>query len=208
MSLLFRRSPYIVIGLTTVFATVLSCTKLDYKYVASAYFVILFILMWMYRNPNRRPTDKSYIYSPSDGKVMNVTEDDDYYTVRTFLSPLDVHVQYTPYDGIISSIKHTPGAFNLAYLEKAKENERLTTTIKTDIGDIQVIQIAGLIFRRAINFHNPGDKIKLGQQLGMIKFSSRVDTIIPKKGVHMLVKKGDILQGGLTKMAKITGSNR
>ena len=201
-TLLVGESPLIVGFITVLFIAALLCTR--NKEFIPIYIIVILALALMYRNPIRTPTDPSYIYSPSDGKVMSIRDNGDTYTINTFLSPLDVHVQYAPIDGVITKITHTPGGYKPADTKAADNNERLTTYLRTRIGTIQVHQIAGLLFRRAVSFYNRGYHLQLGQQMGMIKLSSRVDTVLPKRGVKILVKEGDHLQGAITKIAHIS----
>lgn len=99
---------------------------------------------------------------------------------------------------------HQDGSYNFANSNKATENEKLISTIQTNIGTIKVIQIAGFIFRRISNFVNINDTINIGQPIGMIKLSSRVDIIFPKKNIKLLVKENDRLIGGITKIGRIS----
>jgi phosphatidylserine decarboxylase len=121
-----------------------------------------------------------------------------------FLSLADVHIQFAPYNGKIINMVHQDGSYNFANSNKATENEKLISTIQTNIGTIKVIQIAGFIFRRISNFVNINDTINIGQPIGMIKLSSRVDIIFPKKNIKLLVKENDRLIGGITKIGRIS----
>lgn len=202
-SLLFQQSPNLIITITVL--SIILATYKDYTLVLASYLFILLILYWMYRNPDRDLTPKSpnYIYSPADSKVTFIKETDEYYLISTFLSPKDVHVQYIPYKSTVLYTNHIKGPKFPAFLEKSRRNERMITSLQSDIGTIKVVQIAGILLQRVVSFVNKGDHLKTGNRLGMIKFGSRVDIYIPKNRVKILVKKGDQIIGGVTKIAKV-----
>jgi phosphatidylserine decarboxylase len=163
------------------------------------------LLYAFYRDPDidHNIFNKNHIYSPANGKILKIVETYKYYLITIFLNLHNVHIQYIPYDGVIKNIKHIPGKYYLASSDCADNNEKMITTIKTDIGYIYVIQIAGKLVRRIVNFNNINDTLKVGDKLGIIKFGSRVDIQIPKHKVKLLVKQNDIIHGGVTKIAKI-----
>lgn len=167
--------------------------------------IIICFLIWFYRVPtiNVNKLTKEFIYSPSGGTITDIEELNDNYRISSFLSPLDIHVQFYPYDGKIIKQKYYQGQFNPAFYKKSKYNERMETELLTSIGIIKIIQIAGVFVRRIKTFNEIGDNVKLGELLGLIKFGSRVDLIIPKNKIELLVKKGEKIYPGITKIAKI-----
>lgn len=133
------------------------------------------------------------IVSPCDGKVLRVIQHDNgWLQVAVFLNIHNVHVQYFPIAGKIKSITHKPGTFHAAYLfEKSQHNERMETVLATEIGDVHVVQIAGLVARRIVAFHKPEHVVKRGEPMGLIKFGSRVDVWLPKHRLSQVhVKEG------------------
>lgn len=156
------------------------------------------------RSPNIAAMDRSLVVSPCDGKVLRIQEHPETDTVQVamFLNVHNVHVQYAPMAGRIVSIHHKPGEFQPAYLfEKSQYNERVETTLETDIGRVGIVQIAGLLARRILPFHKPGARLVRGEPLGLIKFGSRVDVHLPRARVQVLVKEGDRVRIG-TPLAK------
>jgi len=202
-SLLFSESESLVRG-TTFFFIILT-TKFSIKKTSIFYILIMAFLYWFYRSPERvhHSNSKEFIFSACDGRIIEIMESDDHYRVATFLSPFNVHVQYYPYDGTIAKKTYKKGTFTPAFYKKSKHNERMELTINTDIGNIVVIQIAGVFVKRIVAFHNTGDTVTQGEHLGLIKFGSRVDVIIPKKNTKLLVKEGDNIKGGITKLASV-----
>lgn len=125
--------------------------------------------------------------------------------IVSFLSVLDVHVQCAPVDGVIGKHLYYEGSFHpAAFLEKSRDNERCMTTFTTQSGkEIYVVLIAGLLARKIMIFPEYDDgeqKINRGDKYAIIKFGSRVDTIIPA-GYKINIKIGDSLTGGSTVLA-------
>lgn len=164
------------------------------------------MLCVFYRLPKRlkpRYVD-SIITSPSDGKILKISETNDgYYKIAIYLSPLDVHIQWYPVDGIIKNTLYKKGVFNLAYvLEKSDYNERMSTIIQSNKGVVRVDQIAGQVARRIVNWSISNSYVKRGNLMGMIKLSSRVDIYLPKNKVKLFVNENDRVTGKLSAIAQ------
>ena len=145
--------------------------------------------------------------APSDGVVKSVIDVNDTTThVAIYLNIFDAHVQWSPVDGEIISVRRKEGQFHPAYLlEKSKYNERVETTIFSPYleDEITVVQIAGQVARRIVNTKRSHDKVRRGDILGMIKLSSRVDLFLPTKKLRLLVNEGDRLLGNKTIIGEI-----
>ena len=162
---------------------------------------LLSILIIFFRVPKINTIiDNNTITSPAFGKIKKITINHTLRIVRIsiFLSLTDPHIQYIPYDGYILNQTYKVGTFKPAFMfEKSKYNERMTHIIKTKIGEIKVIQIAGIIARNIISFVKINENVKKGDKLGMIKFGSRVDIIVPKlNNMKILVKENTYIKGG------------
>jgi phosphatidylserine decarboxylase len=122
--------------------------------------------------------------------------------VVTFLSVFDVHVQKVPASGEVVASRYSAGRKVAAFRANAGEvNEQHLTVIRRAGGDlIGVRQIAGLLARRVVCYLAVGDRVERGQPLGLIKFGSRVDLLVPAS-YRLLVKKGDRLRNGATPVA-------
>ncbi len=177
--------------------------------------VIAFILtvfsLFFFRNPDRKcPNDENIILSPGDGTVLEIaTEENDYIghdarVVRIFLSIFNVHVQRSPINGVIHSIRYRKGRFLPAMDCKAHSvNEQNIIDIEGKSGvKCQVIQIAGIIARRIVCWCAQNDHVKGGQTIGLIRFGSQVNIYIPS-AVEIKVQKGQRVKGGVTTIGEI-----
>lgn len=192
-SLFPRESPYIAISLVIIFIFLYVEVK-KYYYIP---IIIFFLMIIFYRDYNVNPTSDDYIMSPADGKVIKVTDNE----VNIFLNVHNIHVQKSPIQGKITNIDYNQGSFNPAgMLEKSEDNEQMIFTIQGDNKQVKVSLIAGVLVRRIHSFVKVGDSVKQGQNLGMIKFGSRVD--IEFENVRVLVKEGDRVSF-TTKIAKV-----
>lgn len=153
------------------------------------------------------------LVAPADGKVLAVEEvpsellgGERLQRVITFLSAFDVHVQRCPASGEVVRTEFTPGAKVAAFRSDAGEvNERLLTLIRTPSGDIiGVQQIAGLMARRVVGYLEAGDRVERGDHLGLIKFGSRVDLLVPV-GYRVRVRPADRVRAGETVMVRAPG---
>ena len=170
----------------------------------------LLVLMF-FRNPRRRYEGPgSTVLAPADGLVTRVDEVEDSAVapgrlrrVVTFLSVFDVHVQRLPASGevVVSSLR--PGRKVAAFRHDAGEvNEGHLSVLRLPDGAlIGIRQIAGLFARRVVCHLRPGERRTRGELMGLIKFGSRVDLIVPP-GYRILVKPGDRVRNGETPMAE------
>ncbi len=201
------------------FSIVLIIVAFLIKFIFLRVFLILIALLlssftlYFFRDPEREtPEGKDLIISPADGKVFLIREFfenefifDDAIQVSIFMSPLNVHVNRIPISGEVKFLRYVPGKYIVAFDEKSSENnERKTIGIETEDGvKVLVKQIAGFIARRIVCEVGKNDKVKTGQRYGMIKFGSRVDVIMPKDKVEILVSIGQKVKAGEKIIAKI-----
>jgi phosphatidylserine decarboxylase len=179
-------------------------------WIAAAGCLLLAAFMaFFFRDPKRAcPEDDTLIISPADGRVVVVTpvepdKKDSPTQISIFLSPLDVHINRSPIAGEILDVTYKPGAFHVASLDIASvENEQNVITIKGKMVTVLVRQIAGVLARRVVLWTKAGDRVTLGQKIGLMKFSSRMDVIVPD-GVEVLVRKGDRVRAGITPLARV-----
>ena len=166
------------------------------------------------RTPDREPyTDPDLVVAPADAKVMSVGPAEagvgpvgEWQHIVTFLSAADVHVNRTPYGGVVRSVTYRPGRFLPAYTaESGAENERSEVTIVRHVdGEERVLvfrQIVGIMARRVVTRVEPGDRLLTGQRIGLMKFGSRMDVFVPPE-VEVLVAKGDRTVAGETPIAR------
>jgi phosphatidylserine decarboxylase len=142
-----------------------------------------------FRDPNRTPPAKdNVVISPADGKVIIVKEvqannfvEGDAWQISIFMSPIDVHVNRIPIDGVVEYLQYFKGEYLVAFHDKAdKRNERTEIGITSKFGKVFFTQVAGLVARRIVNELSVGDTVEMGNRFGMIKFGSRVDVVVSK----------------------------
>ncbi|MBN2742687.1 MAG: phosphatidylserine decarboxylase family protein [Marinilabiliaceae bacterium] len=164
-----------------------STTALTVSLVASL--PLLLIVLNFFRFPKIEPmhNDRAVI-SPADGKVVVIEEVEETEYLKTrciqvsvFMSPLNVHINWFPINGIVKYFRHHNGRFQAAYLPKSStENERTTVVLEHKNGkQILVRQVAGALARRIVCYANEGDMAKQSEQMGFIKFGSRLDIYFP-----------------------------
>ena len=167
--------------------------------------LLLFIISF-FRIPSRKLTlDDSLIVAPADGKVVVIEEvyDEEYFKekrlqVSIFMSPANVHVNRNPISGEVVYNKYHKGKYLVAWHPKSStENERHSVVIKRGEKSILVKQIAGALAKRIVNYLNTGETVKQCNELGFIKFGSRVDLLLPL-GTKVNVALGEKVKGGVT----------
>ncbi len=171
--------------------------------------------LYFFRDPERvAPVRPGLVLAPADGRVTGVTMavppeelglgPAPRMRIAIFLSVLDVHVNRSPVDGVVTRIAYRHGAFVNASLDKASvDNERNALAIRLADGrDLAVVQIAGLIARRILCDAREGDMLRAGDRFGIIRFGSRTDVYLPD-GVRPLVLEGQTMIGGETVLADL-----
>jgi len=161
--------------------------------------ILLLFSAWFFRDPERRPPEGAgIIVSPADGKVVAVNDGPTAPGLAIFLNVFDVHVNRSPIAGRVESVRYTEGRFLAAFDQRAGEaNERNDIVVAGTGGTVCVSQIAGLIARRIICKVKPGDRLEAGQRVGLIRFGSRTDLVLPP-GARVSVRVGDRVKGGET----------
>ncbi len=173
--------------------------------------VVLVLTVRFFRVPIWRKTtiEENAVLSPADGIVAANEEvlEDEYFNEKRrqlsiFMSIYDVHINFFPFDGEVTYYKYHPGKFLLAFNPKSStDNEHNTIILKDTKGrEILVRQIAGFVARRIVCELQPGDEAVVGEELGMIRFGSRVDVFLPLDA-EVKVKIGDKTTGKETVLA-------
>ena len=165
--------------------------------------ILALFVLWFFRDPERvPPTGEGLVMSPADGRVTAVESGAGGGRVSIFLSLFDCHVNRAPVSGQVTEKCHTAGRFRPAWDARASsENERNHLVIRSARGDYAVTQVAGVLARRIVCPKRVGDRVELGERIGMIRFGSRTDLHLPG-GVAPLVSVGDRVWGGLTIVAR------
>jgi phosphatidylserine decarboxylase len=166
--------------------------------------------LWFFRDPNRTvPQGPGLIVSPGDGRVEEAewieTTSGSRFRISIFLSVVDVHVNRTPIGGTVTLSEYREGGFlNAMNAESAVLNEQTLVTIEDGVYSVSFKQIAGLLARRIVCDLKTGDVVERGQRMGMIKFGSRVDVLMPAE-VELRVKPGDHVKGGVSVLGVLPG---
>jgi phosphatidylserine decarboxylase len=174
-------------------------------WVAAAPFVLVACFsLWFFRDPDRNPPPGPGVVSPADGLVLSVTEEEDERFLKTrarkisiFMSVWSVHVNRAPLAGVVEDVRYEPGRFFKAHLEKSsRENEHNAILLRTaDEDRIVFVQIAGVIARRIACWVSPGDEVRRGQRVGLIRFGSRLDVYLPLEA-RVKVRPGEKVRAG------------
>lgn len=167
--------------------------------------ILTAFIMYFFRDPERFIPPKSHVVvSPADGRILYVKKEEnsefsenEVIKISIFMNIFNVHVNRVAIAGTVKKIIYQPGKFYAADTEKAElHNENCTSVIETSNGTtIVVVQIAGLIARRIINWLEVGDIIDKGTRMGLIRFGSRVDLYLPANTV-IAVEKGQKVRAG------------
>ncbi|MBT3406249.1 phosphatidylserine decarboxylase family protein [Candidatus Woesearchaeota archaeon] len=195
-----------------------------------AILILVFLLFWKFyflRNPDRITPEGNNVVSPADGKVVRVLKinndkiiekgllgkvkivsEDVFkkgYLIAIMMTPLDVHYQRVPIDGEVIRKKYKSGNFHNV-VRGAKsirifDNERNEILMKTKIGRVKVVQIAGALARRISDFVKTNQNIKKGELLGLINLGSMVCLLLPEK-VNLRVKEDEKVKAGETIIAE------
>jgi phosphatidylserine decarboxylase len=178
-------------------------------FIVSA-FLFLFIVSF-FRIPYRNLTiGESQVICPADGKVVVIEEivDVEYFKdkriqVSIFMSPANVHVNRNPISGEVLYSQYHKGKYLVAWHPKSStENERHSVVLQNAKGVILVKQIAGALAKRIVNYLSAGQQVKQCEELGFIKFGSRVDVLLPLNA-EIKVQLNQVVKGGVTVLAEL-----
>jgi len=187
----------------------LICAALAWWIAAVLFLILTAFMAFFFRDPEREcPVDDRIVVSPADGKVVMAVPVDQRAEnsptqISIFLSPLDVHINRSPIAGEIIDVAYKPGAFHIASRDIASvENEQNIVTVRGENLTIVFRQIAGVLARRIVLWKKKGDRVAMGERVGLMKFSSRMDVILPAS-VDVLVQKGDRVIGGVSLLGRL-----
>ena len=191
----FHKQGYPTLILTLIVGAVLTYVGYSFLPVWGFYLAIalslflLIVVLQFFRSPNRKshPINDKYVYTPADGKVVVIEKTyepeflkQECWQVSVFMSPLNVHINRNPISGTVEYLKYHSGKYLVAWHPKSStENERFTTSYKSTNGKVLIRQIAGALARRIVNNLKEGQTVTQSQEMGFIKFGSRVDIFLP-----------------------------
>jgi phosphatidylserine decarboxylase len=157
-----------------------------------------------FRDPERaHSSDPLAILSPADGRIVKVSPEGERLMISVFMSVFNVHVNRAPFDGTVDNVAYNPGKFMAAWSDKASlDNEQTRMVFRTSRAPIEVVMIAGLIARRIVCWAKAGRRFAKGERIGLIRFGSRLDMLLPLNEVEATVEIGDKVQAGVTPLAR------
>ena len=167
--------------------------------LAAGFAVYLFFAVF-FRDPERLPGPG--IVSAADGRVRAVEREGDLLRISVFMNVTNVHVNRFPLDAQVAEVGDAGSGFRAAYRPDAEHNVQRRYRLATALGNVEVVQITGIVARRLVSFVAPGATRRKGDRLGMIVLGSRVDVLLPADRVTALVKVGDRVQAGSTAIAR------
>ena len=175
--------------------------------------LLALFFLWFFRDPNRTiPAGPGMIVSPADGVVTEAewveTTGGSRLRLSIFLNVFDVHVNRSPITGTVRLVEYREGGFmNAMSPESGLTNEQTMIQIDGDGYEVALKQIAGLLARRIVCNVKAGDKVERGQRIGLIKFGSRCDVLVPADAT-LKVKTGSRVKGGSTVLAVLPSGGR
>jgi phosphatidylserine decarboxylase len=164
------------------------------------FYILAAFCLYFFRDPEREIPGGPV--SPADGKVVAVVPEGNTNRISIFLNIFDVHVNRAPVGGDIVEIRYQPGKFMVASREEAStQNEMNTLTVLDGSSTVVCKQIAGLIARRIVCYKHPGEKVKTGERIGLIKFGSRCDVHFGPEW-EIAVRAGERVSAGSSILAR------
>lgn len=216
----FHKEGYVSLALVLVFSAIIIGIAYYFfpAYPIAKWFAfllsgfLLLTILQFFRNPTREhKTGENLVIAPADGKVVVIEEtiDNEYFKdkriqVSIFMSPVNVHVNRYPIAGLVKYFKYHPGKFMAAWEPKSStDNERTSLVIRHNNGqELMMKQIAGALARRIVWYCKEGDTAVQCQEMGFIKFGSRVDILLPLNA-KVNVKIGDVVKGCVSVVAEL-----
>lgn len=218
---MIAREGYVIIAVVVLLAVLLAAaglwlpTPLGWIAVVLGIGLVAFSL-YFFRDPLREVPEhisrRTALLAPADGKVVLVqdVQHEPLYLngpakqVSIFLSPLNVHVNRIPADGIIEHVNYVPGSYLVAWHPKASElNERSEIGLRHPGGSrVLFKQIAGAVARRIVYHVKVGDEVRAGDRFGIVRFGSRMDVLVPPSAA-IDVAVGDRVTAGITLLGHV-----
>lgn len=180
-------------------------------FLAVLMFGLTLFVTSFFRNPKRNiPQNPNVIISPADGKICLISDahekrflKETRKRVSIFMSPLNCHINRAPLSAKVLDTYYHSGKFHFAGVDKASDlNEQNALLLEDEKKNkFVVVQIAGWLCRRIVNYAKPGDVLERGERFGLIQFGSRVDIYLPQN-ISLNVKLGQVVKGGETVLGK------
>ncbi len=184
----------LLLGLTSFLPMVAGAPLLAFLLALAGFFAVFF------RDPERVPADG--IVSAADGRVRAVEVEGDRLRISVFMNVGNVHVNRFPVDATVESVESSGTGHRPAYRPDAHHNVRRAYRLSSPLGEVEVVQMTGILARRLVSFVAAGDRARKGDRLGMIVLGSRVDVLLPSARVTPVVTVGARVRAGATPIAR------
>ena len=166
---------------------------------------VVLVAVWVFfavffRDPERPPGEG--IVAAADGRVRTVEREGDRLRISVFMNVANVHVNRFPMDAEVRTVVTSGQGFRPAYRDEARHNVRRSYRLSTSLGEVEIVQMTGILARRLVSFVRPGDSRGKGARLGMIVLGSRVDVLLPADRVVPTVASGARVRAGVTTVAR------
>lgn len=174
-------------------------------FISICFGLLTLVFIVFFRDPER--TIGSGIVAVADGIIREIktVEDDDIgnaWLISTFMNIYHVHVNRMPIDGTIQKVTHISGSHLPAFTKESKRNERVILLVKTNLGVVKIVLIAGTLARRIVPYVKKGKMLKKGEKISLIRLGSRVDVYLPKiETISMNVHVKDRVKAGGSNLA-------
>ena len=182
------RNSFLINGIAVLLLLLLPLSVIPRLIFIAVFFLLFVWTLFFFRVP-RRPTNRgNHVLSSADGTIVAIEEvyEPEYFKekrlqISVFMSGFDVHVNWYPFDGTIRYTKYHEGKYLLARHPKSSEkNERSSIVLEKEKGkDVLIRQVAGIMARRIVYYSQVGQHVEQGEEIGMIRFGSRVDFFLP-----------------------------
>jgi len=217
--MLFHREGYKIIMVTLLILAGINLAShslfgeehLATKIILIVSLIFFILILQFFRNPARNTVmNENHVIAPADGTVVVIeeVEEPEYFKdkrkqISIFMSPVNVHVNRNPISGLVKYAKYHPGKYLVAWHPKSStENERTTVVIAGSRAEVLFRQIAGALAKRIVYYVKEGQEVKQGDEMGFIKFGSRIDIFLPLDA-KILVNIDDKPVGGETVIAEL-----
>lgn len=191
----------LILAIIMISLSVLDILTILFTIIGALFLVLAIVFAAFFRDPEREVG--TGIVSPADGYVEEIDEGPYYLKISIVMGLRNVHVNRAPMEGRILKTEHQPGKHKIAYGKDHEYNERFVTEIETEIGKIGIVQIAGAFARRIVPYIYEGETLSKGERIGIIRFGSRVDSILPKEKVKLSVAKGSKVKAAESSLATV-----
>jgi phosphatidylserine decarboxylase len=198
----------VVVALALLVLILLGIHVIALGWIPLAVLVALLVLGgffgWFFRDPERGPGQG--IVSAADGRVRAVSLEGERWRISVFMNVTDVHVNRFPWAGRVRTVTDAGRGFRPAYVPEAEHNVQRHYVVDTSLGEVEIVQMTGIVARRLVSLVHAGDERAKADRLGLIVLGSRVDVLLPRARARPSVNVGDRVRAGASTIAEEVGA--